>query len=124
MVGAGDTEVTPLGSNVAKPDDTLVVVGFAKNSKADTAATNGVKTSLVPVDVGGGGGVAQEEGADAAVKLVGRTKRDTVANSIVGGKTFAANTVVVVEEVSPALENSQPAPAGAPPDEHPNRSDS
>jgi len=113
-----------LGSNVAKPDDTHVAVGFAKNSKADTAATNGVKTSLVPVDVGGGGGVGQEEGADAAVKLVGRTKRDTVANSIVGGKTFAANTVVVVEEVSPALENSQPAPAGAPADEHPNHSDS
>ena len=100
---------------MAKPDDTHVV-GFAKNSKVDTAATNGVKASLVPVDVGGG--VEQEEGADAAVGLVGRTKHelgiDTVANSVVGGKTCATKAAAAVVDVSPALgvlENlPQPAP--------------
>jgi hypothetical protein len=102
---------------VAKPDDTHAV-GLAKNSRFDTAATNGVKTSLVPVDVGG---VEQEDGADAAVILVGRTKRevdiDTLVNSV----------VAVVEEASPALgalENFQPALASTPADEHPNHSDS
>ena len=66
-----------------KIDDTLVV-SFARNSKVDTAATNGVNKSLAPVDVGG---VEQEQGADTAVKLFGRTKHkvgiDTVANSVV-----------------------------------------
>lgn len=68
---------------MAKTDD-APVVGFARNSKVDTAATNGVNRSLATVDVGG---VGQEEGADTAVKLFGRTKRkvgfDTVSNSVI-----------------------------------------
>ena len=77
VVGAGDTEATSPGSNAVKPDDTPVVVGFAK---VDTKATNAANTSLVPV------GVGQEDVvvADTAVKPVGRTKKhDTAANNVV-----------------------------------------
>ena len=59
-----------------KPDDTPVVVGFAK---VDIKATNAANTSLVSVGVG-----QEEEGADTAVKPVGRTKKhDTAANNVV-----------------------------------------
>ncbi|EDR12666.1 uncharacterized protein LACBIDRAFT_323300 [Laccaria bicolor S238N-H82] len=88
-VAVGDTEATSLGSSVAKTDDTHVV-GFEKDSKVDTAATNDVNKSLVPVDVGG---VEPEEGADTAVKLAGRMKCDVgidiVASSVVGGRLLA-----------------------------------
>lgn len=85
-----------------------------RNSKVDHSGDEGVNLnkSLVAVDVGGVG----KRKNNTAMKLAGstRTKRevdiDTAANSGVGGKSYVANTAIVVDDVSltlGALESSQ-----------------
>ena len=113
VVVLGDTEATSPGLNAAKPDDTPVVVGFAK---VDTKATNAANTSLaVPVAACG---VAQAEEvvvADTAVKPVGKTtKHGTAAN----------NAVVVVSKPCAANTAAAAGQASAPTSSHPNHSDS